>query len=244
MVKNEISVSDILHALLSHIVFILICALICGMIAFGYTKGFVNPLYKATIKLYAVSNINQDATQISVNEQNASAQLANTYALILKSDTVMQTVADKLKEMGYNYGSGALNGMVATAKTETQVFTVTVTAPSNTAARDIANTIYDYAPAKIVELVGSGEVRGIDRAKLPGAPSSPNISSNTVVGVVIGLLLACAIVIIRTLTDTTIWTEEDIAKQIDVPILGTVPQLSGAEKEAAQKSASKAAAKE
>lgn len=233
--KNEVSFSDIMQALLSHIILILISALICGMIAFGITKAFIKPTYKTSITLYAVSNRNQDSAQISVNEQNASAQLAETYALILRSDTVLQKVAEQLEPQGLKYSSGQLKGMISVGKTDTQVFTVSVVAKSGFDAMTVANTIYNFAPAEIVKIVGSGEIRGVDKAKLPGAPSSPNVSSNTTVGVVIGILLACAFVIIRTLTDTTIWTEDDIAKQFDVPILGTVPQLTAAEKAESQK---------
>lgn len=237
--KTEISVSDIFHALLSHIIFILISALVVGALAFGITKAFIKPTYTASISLYAVSNTNPDTSIISISEQNASAQLANTYALILKSDTVLQEVSEHLAEQNYHYSAGQLKSMISTSTTDTQVFTVSVKARSGVDAMTVANTIYDCAPAKIVDIVGGGDVRGIDKAKQPAAPSSPNISSNTTVGVLIGLLLACIIVILRALTDTTIWTEEDLAKQFEVPILGTVPQLSIAEPETNSKASTK-----
>lgn len=233
--KNEISVSDILHALLSHIVFILASALVCGIIAFGITKAFIKPNYKTSITLYAVSNVNQDANVISSSEQNASAQLAISCAQLLKTDSVMQAVSDELELKGYDISSSRLRSMVTTSTTDTQMFGVTVTGSSPTEAETVANTIFEVAPKKIVELAGSGEVRQIDRAKKPSAPSSPDVASNTSLGVIIGLLLACAVVIIKSLTDTTIWTEEDIAKQFDVPILGTVPQLSVTKKQTAAK---------
>lgn len=233
--KNEISVSDILHALLSHIVIILASGLVCGILAFAFTKTFIKPKYKASITLYAVSNANQDANVITIGEQNASAQLAISCAQLLKTDSVMQAVSDELELKGYDISSSMLRSMVTTTTTSTQLFGVTVTASSPSDAELVANTIFEVAPKKIAELAGSGEVRQIDRAKRPGAPSSPNVSSNTALGVVIGILIACAIVIIRSLTDTTIWTEDDIAKQYDVPILGTVPQLTSTDKTTAVK---------
>ncbi len=233
--KNEISVSDILHALLSHIVIILASALVCGIIGFGITKAFIKPKYRAQITLYAVSNVNLDPNVISISEQNASAQLAISCAQLLKTDSVMQAVSDQLALKGYNISSARLRTMVTTSTTDTQLFSVTVIGSSPAETEVVANTIYDVAPGEIVRLAGSGEVRQIDRAKTPTAPSSPDVASNTTLGVIIGLLIACAFVIIRTLTDTTIWTEDDIAKQYDVPILGTVPQLSSNEKQTAAK---------
>lgn len=233
--KNEISVSDILHALLSHIVIILTSALVCGIIAFGITKAFIQPKFTASITLYAVSNRNQDAYVFSLSDQNASAQLAISSAQLLKTDAVMQTVSDQLALKGYNISSARLRSMVTTATTDTQLFRVIVTGSSPAEVEVVANTIFDVAPERIADLAGSGEVRQIDCAKTPTAPSFPDVTSNTSLGVIIGLLIACAFVIIRTLTDTTIWTEEDINKQYDVPILGTVPQLSVTEKQTAAK---------
>lgn len=230
--KNDITLSDILHAILSNIVLILAIALVFGLVAFGYTKAFISPTYQTSIRLYAVSNLNQNASEISVSEQNAAAQLASTYALILKSDTVMGEVSKQLSEMGYHYSSSQLKGMISTANTGTQVFDVLVTSTGQDSIKIIADTIANVAAEKIAKIVGSGELKIIDYAQVPRTPSSPNISSNTAMGVIIGLLIACLIVITRALTDSTIWTEEDIAKHIEVPILGTVPQLSNAEKEA------------
>ena len=48
---------------------------------------------------------------------------------------------------------------------------------------------------------------------------------------VAGLLLACVFFIIRALTDTTIWSEEDLAKQYDIPVLGSIPMLAAVEKQ-------------
>lgn len=235
MAKKEITFSDIFHALLGHIVFILIIALICGMMAFAYTKIFITPLYRTRITLFAVSNTKPDSTVVTPSEQSSSAQLATTYAQILKSTNVMEAVSAELEKKDLHYSSAQLKDMVSTATTTTQVFNVIVTATSGYDAKTVADVIADVASVKIVQIVGGGDVRIVDYAEIPGDPSSPNVSENTVLGVVIGLLLACAFVIIRSLTDSTIWSEEDITKQYDIPILGTVPQLSSSEKQTGEK---------
>ena len=50
-----------------------------------------------------------------------------------------------------------------------------------------------------------------------------------------GLLLAGAIVVIRALTDTTVWSEEDLVKQYNIPVLGSIPQLAALEKSGSAK---------
>ena len=76
-----------------------------------------------------------------------------------------------------------------------------------------------------------GEAKILDAAEPAGAPYSPDVRTNTVTGVLIGLLIAAAIVIIRALTDTTIWNEEDLTKQYNIPVLGSVPQLTALDKQ-------------
>jgi capsular polysaccharide biosynthesis protein len=52
---------------------------------------------------------------------------------------------------------------------------------------------------------------------------------------VVTLLLAAVIVVIRMLTDTTIWNEEDLTKQYNVPVLGAIPQLTSLDKQSGGK---------
>ena len=235
MKKNEISISEIFHALLSHIVLIMITALVCGMAMFAYTKIFIKPLYQTSIMLYSVSNVNPESGSTNVNEQNASTHLATFYAQILKSDNVMGAVSEELKNKNLTYDSAQLKSMVSISTTSTQVFSVYVTAPSAYDAKTVADVIADVASDKIVEIVGSGDVRIVDYARLPESPSSPSVSKNTAIGVLIGLLLAALFVILRSMTDSTIWTEEDMTKQFDIPVLGTIPQLSHSEKQTDEK---------
>ena len=51
-----------------------------------------------------------------------------------------------------------------------------------------------------------------------------------VYGALVGLLVAIAIIVVRALVDTTIWSEEDLSKQYNIPVLGVVPQLAALEK--------------
>ena len=120
--------------------------------------------------------------------------------------------------------------MSVVSTTKTEIFTATFSSSDQKNLQVIANTIAEAGAAKIREIVG-GEAKILDAAEPAGAPYSPDVRTNTVTGVLIGLLIAAAIVIIRALTDTTIWNEEDLTKQYNIPVLGSVPQLAALDKQ-------------
>jgi capsular polysaccharide biosynthesis protein len=59
------------------------------------------------------------------------------------------------------------------------------------------------------------------------------VNRNTVTGVLIGILLASLFFVLRTLTNTTVWSEDDLTRQYDIPVLGTIPALANVEKQGA-----------
>ena len=234
MNKSQLSIMDLLHTLLSHLLIILLSGAIVGAAAWAYTTYRIPKMYRTSVTFYALSNINQDES--ATTDITKNRQLASTYSYVMRSNLVMKEAAARLEEMGVTapgggkYGYAALKGMTIVSNTNTEIFTATFASSDRENLQIIANTIAEAGAAKIKEIVG-GEAKILDAAEAPGAPYSPDVRANTVTGVLIGLLVASAIVIIRALTDTTIWTEEDLAKQYSIPILGSVPQLAALEKQ-------------
>ena len=105
-------------------------------------------------------------------------------------------------------------------------FEVSVKTTDPKLSMDIANTIAEVAPEKIVQIVKVGGVEIIDKAKLPTAPSSPNLKLNILIGFVIGFALAFAGFLLKEMFDTTIRNENDIEKEFDFPVLGSIPNLN------------------
>ena len=221
---------DIIHTLLSHIVVILLAGAIVGAAAWAYTTYKVPKMYKVTVTFYALSKITQENDDTATADIAKNRQLASTYSYVLRSNQVMKAAEEKLKEKGINYSYGALKGMTAVSTTNTEIFTATFSSSDKENLQIIANTIAEAGAAKIQEIVG-GEARILDAAEPPGGPYSPDVKGKTITGVGVGLLVAAAIFVIRALTDTTIWSEEDLSKQYNIPVLGSVPQLLTTEKQ-------------
>lgn len=236
MNKSQLTVMDIVHTLLSHIVVILLAGALVGAAAWAYTTYRVPKMYRTTVTFYALSKITQDTDTAATSDITKSRQLASTYSYVLRSNLVMKDAAERLKELGVTapngnpYSYGALKGMTAVSTTNTEIFTASFSSSDKENLQVIANTIAEAGVTQIQEIVG-GDAKILDTAEAPGAPYSPDVKGKTVTGVAVGLLIAAAFFIIRALTDTTIWSEEDLSKQYNIPVLGSVPQLLNTEKQ-------------
>ena len=74
-------------------------------------------------------------------------------------------------------------------------------------------------------MVHSGGSEVIDSASHPNAPSSPNIMRNTVIGAFAGLLIAAVYFIISSLLNDVVTSEEELANDFGLPVLGVIPQI-------------------
>lgn len=231
--RAELTIQDIIHVLLSHIIPILLCALLVGFGAWLYTNKRVPKLYRTFVTFYAQSKT--DPEEITASGLTANRQLASTYSYIVKSNTVMKEASAKLKDEGVYYSFSQLRGMTTMATTNTEIFTLTVSSTDRKHIKLIADTIANAGVDRIRAIVTNGDVKILDVAETPAAPYSPNITTNTITGALVGLLLACVFFVIRALTDTTIWNEEDLSKQYDIPVLGSIPMLAVTEKQNAAK---------
>ncbi len=64
----------------------------------------------------------------------------------------------------------------------------------------------------------------IDKAEVPGGPSSPNLFNNLLVALVIGIGLAAVTVFLKDQFDDSIRVPEDVESKLALPLLGVVPR--------------------
>lgn len=196
--------------------------------ALACTAFLIAPKYTATVTMYVNNYNNKDSsTTITSGDLSASAKLVDTYIAIIKSNTLLDEVA---QEARVNYSSEKIEEMItASAVDATEVFDVNVTCHSAAEATRIANAIATVSPDRIAEIVEGSSVKVIDLAEVPEKRSSPSYSKNTAVGLLLGVVVAMGLILIREMVDTRIKSEEDL-KEWDLPVLGVIPDMSSAGK--------------
>ncbi len=222
---KEINITQLLQALLKKWWLIVVCAILFGILAFVYTDNFVTPYYSARVTVY-VNNTKESVNTLGVSASDlaTSQRLVATYLNILKSNTVLSKVAEAV---GSGVQAGQIRGMMtAQSLDDTEVFQVNISNADPYMAAKIANAVADVAPAEIAGIIDGSSTKIIDYADVPVAPYTPNTSRNTAIGIIMGIVLACAIVVLQTLLDVRIKSEEDLAQLSKVPVLGKIPDLT------------------
>ena len=219
---------------------IVLCAVIIGAAAFGYTKYFVTPMYKASVTIYVNNNrlnIEGNTATLTASDLSVAQRLVSTYVITLKSDKVLNKVA---QELDTQLTAGQIRSMIsAEAVDNTEVFNVTITNADPALAAQIANAIAKVAPDEISEIVVGSSTKIIDYATVPKSPSSPNVMRNTALGAVIGIALAAVIAILQELLDLRVREEQDVTRISEAPILGRIPDFALDDKGDAYAEASK-----
>lgn len=221
---REVDIITLLWALWDRIWLILLGALMAGVICFVWAHFFVTPTYEASVLMYV--NNTQDASKtISNSELSAAQSLVDTYVVILNSRTTTEQVRTAA---GVSYSDSELQKMIrAQAVNSTEVFRITVTSTEPQEAMDIANTVAVVLPSRISAVVEGSSVRVVDYAQLPTTKAAPNVAMYTGLGVLVGLMLMCVVVILRELFDDQIRSEDDLlAAYPQIPVLGVIPELT------------------
>ena len=68
-------------------------------------------------------------------------------------------------------------------------------------------------------------VNVVETANIPEQKVSPSISKNGVIGGLVGVLIAAAVILISYLSNDTIKTQEDVERYLQLSTLGTIPLL-------------------
>lgn len=223
----EIDLMRLARALLKKSWAIILAAVIFGGCALTYTTFFVTPLYKARTLLYVnTSSLSMGDAKVSISSGDLSTAkgLIDTYVIILKTRSTLEEVIEEAK-LPYSYE--VIRGMVDAAPVNgTQIFYVEATSTDPKEAEVIANSIGRVLPSQIASIVEGSSARIVDYAVVPAHKSSPNLSKNTTIGVILGILISGAIIVIRELMDDAIHSTDFLRDTYDLPILAAIPELT------------------
>lgn len=226
----EIDLLKLARALIKKIWAVILAAIIGGGAFLGYTMLFVEPEYEANAVIYVNNNnVSVGGTDfvISSSSLTAAQELVNTYIVILNSRTTINKIID---EAGVDRTYKEVKEMMKAAPVDsTEIFEIVVTSTDPQEATDIANAITQVLPNRIADIVDGSSVRIVDYAVVPATHSSPSYVLNTLIGMVLGMLISAAIIIIRSLQDKFIREESYLSgAYANIPVLASIPDVSNA----------------
>ena len=218
----EIDLGEIFHLILSRLGIIILSGIILGVISIIGTMLFITPQYESTTKIMVLNK--QDSSTLTSADMQTSTQLTKDYAELIKSRTVLEGVIAQLNlDISYQQ---LLSKLTVETSTDSRIVTIIVSDEYPYTASEMANAIRDMAAEHIQSVMDIEAVNVVDSANIPSEKASPSLGKNGVIGGLLGILLAAAVVLIVYLTNDTVKTPEDVEKYLGLSVLGTIPYSS------------------
>lgn len=231
VLEKEITIQKLIQEVLKKWWLVVICMILCGAIFFTYSSFFVDKMYTSHASIYVDNKATEivDAGGIENNTANlydltTAEMLVDTYIEILTSNGFFETIKANNPEIPYSVAM--MKNMVSYSRVEeTGVIHVYAQAYSPEHAYMICNTVLKYANVQIMNIMEVGSVKVIDNASMPLTHSSPNVSKNTFLGLILGIMLSFGIIFLVNYFDVHIKTIEDIEGKYELTVLGTIPNM-------------------
>ena len=213
---------DIFRYLRKKLWIVILAVVICMIGACVGSSILLKPQYQATARVYVLNQ--SDDSGVVMSDFQVSTQLLSDYRVLITGQNVTQEV---IEELGLSMSNSQLHNKISvTSPGNTRVLEITVTDENPQQAADIANCVQKIASRQITEIMGLDSVKLVYSADVPTAPSSPNISRNTMTGGLLGLVISVLGCVTFYLLDDTIRTEEDVTRYLELSTLGTIPVSS------------------
>ena len=235
---EEIDLLPLFKAVVSKWWLIVIFAVVLGMVSYFVTDTFVTPTYRTGFTAYVNnrsgvtangSETTSSSKKLTTSDITASQSLVKTYSKIILSRSVLTEAASKVN---LNYTPSQLSRMVSTnTEDETEVIGVYVTAEDPKVAAQLASAIADVAPKMISQIIEGSSMQIIDEPLVPTSIYTPNYSKNTAVGILIGAVIAVAIIVIKELLDDHVKNEDELEDKFAIPVVGVIPDINSAIKQ-------------
>ncbi len=214
----EIDLVELFFALKRKLLWICLSGLVCGTLAFTFTKVFMKPMYQSTTTMLVLT---KETTLASLADLQMGTQLTNDYEILTVSHQVLDQVIEDLNlDMEYDELKDSIE---ISNPSDSRIMEITVTYPNARMAKEIVDDVAEVTSEFIGDKMEAIPPKVIDEGEVPERKSSPSTIKNTALGILLGLIISCGIIAVLTLLDDTIKSEDDIEHYLGIPTLAVVP---------------------
>ena len=196
----------------------IIVSITASITYFGSLRGY-KPEYSCYSTFTVTADNSSGYNEISYN-MTATSVLGQVFPYVLTNNLMEALVEEELGIQGIWWD------VTAEATQDTNLITLTVTAPSAQLAYDILQSVIRNYPKVSVYVTGDVTLHLLDESGIPTYPSnylSPR--RNGMTGAAAGIALSFALMLIYALTRSTVNTEDDLRGAFNIACLGTIPNV-------------------
>ncbi|WP_181346884.1 YveK family protein [Thalassobacillus sp. CUG 92003] len=224
--EETISLKEIGQVLKKRWLMIVSIAFSALLIAAIASYFILTPTYEASSQILVNAQTNQNnQNEFTQSDIQTNVKLINTYNVIIKSPTILESA---ISNMDTSMSTGELREkMQVASEQDSQVVTLTITDTNQERAAMMANSIVEVFKAEIPQLMNVDNVNILSPAEVQADPSqvSPKPFLNMAIALVVGLMVGVGLAFLLEYLDNTIKEEEDVEKQLGLPVMGIVTHM-------------------
>ena len=211
--------------------FLLIIAL-CGIVGFTFSKFLIPKTYTSKASVIIVPEDTNDNQAITYSDVQLSQKLVNTYSRIVMSETVGEKVLDNIGLTEEGYSIKDYKEIVSVVSSDdSEILDIVATTNNAELSAKIANEAVQVFSNQVFDIMNIRNVTILDSAKVSKEPSGPNLKLNTALGILVGMLISAALMLIQMHNDTKVKLEEEIKEILNYPVIGVIPEFNLEEKQ-------------
>ena len=194
--------------------------------------GRWNPRYRRvqknkTMKMTLSLQDEQTTNTITTADLSINSQLVSTYSELVKSNNILGQV---ISNLGIDISESTLrNNISVSSVSDTELIKITVKTDNPKYSADIANETAKVFTSEVAEIYNINNVHVVDVAEESNVPSNIDHKKDIMMFAAIGVIIAFIYVIIAGMLDTTVKTEEEIERLVNLPVLASIPIYDVAE---------------
>lgn len=225
MKEENINISEIFEALKKRYKMIIGITLAFTIIAAVLSFFVIKPKYEVTTKLF-IGKQESKNEQYNSNDVMMYQKLLQTYAEVIKTDDLIEK---GLKEANVSYDIKDINDVEAslkvTPRADTQILEISYTGTDKDEVARVVKGITDEFIKESKQLIPNGNVKVIEKVKVPENPVSPNKKLNILIAFVLGLMVSVGLALLLEFMDNTYKSKEELEDDLDLPVIGVIPEL-------------------
>ena len=224
--KSEgFSIGDLVDIFLPKIWLIVIVAMLFGFAMGAYALFVKEDTYTSEVTF----DIPIGYVNVNLSELEYSQKLVDKYKEHIKLTPVVRSIYDRVladelykQECEDVVTVGMISGALSfQQRGETTLFTIKVTTTDSKLSYIIAEQVKN----ELVETHDEDDLQVVARPEQPVAPNSKNTIRNTLLGVVVGAVLAMAVIFVANVLDVTVRSRKKLEDTFDYPVLGVIPRF-------------------